>query len=195
MAAGRRAAEDALGQGRLAGERPSRIPAAANGPQGLAEPQRPLGLCHHQQGCHARHVRIRRFWCRSRSSRRCRASCARSARTSASGIGAPSRCPTKWRGRRVLLHFGAVDFEATVWVNGKQVGQHRGGYDAFSFDITDALNPVRRERIDRGRLGPDRRRHAAPRQAGAQAERHLVHAHQRHLADGVAGAGQRRLHH
>jgi beta-galactosidase/beta-glucuronidase len=48
--------------------------------------------------------------------------------------------PYKWHGRRVLLHFGAVDFEATVWVNGKQMGQHRGGYDAFSLDITDALN-------------------------------------------------------
>ena len=48
--------------------------------------------------------------------------------------------PGKWRGRRLLLHFGAVDFEATVWVNGKEIGQHRGGYDAFSFDITDAVN-------------------------------------------------------
>ncbi len=48
--------------------------------------------------------------------------------------------PSKWRSRRLLLHFGAVDFEATVWVNGKEIGQHRGGYDAFSFDITDALN-------------------------------------------------------
>src|ERR1035441_826322 len=47
--------------------------------------------------------------------------------------------PMKWLGRRVLLHFGAVDFEATVWVNGQEIGQHRGGYDAFSFDITDAL--------------------------------------------------------
>ena len=61
--------------------------------------------------------------------------------------------PRKWRGRRVLLHFGAVDFEATVWVNGKEVGQHRGGYDAFSFDITDALEPVRRQRVDRDRRG------------------------------------------
>jgi hypothetical protein len=49
--------------------------------------------------------------------------------------------PDGWRGRRVLLHFGAVDFEATVWVNGQQVGRHCGGYDAFSFDITDALKP------------------------------------------------------
>ena len=41
----------------------------------------------------------------------------------------------------MLLHFGAVDLEATVWVNGKEIGQHRGGYDGFSFDITDALYP------------------------------------------------------
>ncbi|MBE3068979.1 MAG: glycoside hydrolase family 2 [Planctomycetes bacterium] len=49
------------------------------------------------------------------------------------------KVPDGWKGRRVLLHFGAVDWEATVYVNGKQVGDHRGGYDAFSADITDAL--------------------------------------------------------
>ena len=48
--------------------------------------------------------------------------------------------PHRWIGRRVLLHFGAVDFEATVFVNGKTIGKHRGGYDGFSFDITDNLN-------------------------------------------------------
>ncbi len=42
-------------------------------------------------------------------------------------------------GERTLLHFGAVDWQATVFVNGKEVGQHKGGYAAFSFDITDAL--------------------------------------------------------
>jgi hypothetical protein len=42
-------------------------------------------------------------------------------------------------GKRVLLHFGAVDWDATVWLNGHKVGQHRGGYDPFTFDITDAL--------------------------------------------------------
>jgi beta-galactosidase/beta-glucuronidase len=47
--------------------------------------------------------------------------------------------PLSWRGKRILLHFGAVDFEAKVWINGLEVGTHRGGYDAFSFDITDAL--------------------------------------------------------
>ena len=48
--------------------------------------------------------------------------------------------PKKWQGQRVWLHFGAVDFQATVTVNGREVGQHRGGYDGFGFDITDALN-------------------------------------------------------
>ncbi len=42
-------------------------------------------------------------------------------------------------GRRILLHFGAVDWDATVWVNGKEVGNHKGGYDPFTFDITDAV--------------------------------------------------------
>lgn len=49
------------------------------------------------------------------------------------------KVPAKWKGKRVLLHFGAVDWEATVFVNGKELGTHRGGYDGFSFDITDAL--------------------------------------------------------
>src|SRR4051812_10432349 len=47
--------------------------------------------------------------------------------------------PRKWIGQRILLNFGAADFETVVWVNGKEVGRHRGGYDGFSFDITDAL--------------------------------------------------------
>ena len=49
--------------------------------------------------------------------------------------------PGSWRDRRMLLHFGAVDFEAAVQVNGKEVGRHAGGYDGLSFDITEALNP------------------------------------------------------
>ena len=47
--------------------------------------------------------------------------------------------PQSWSGRRVLLHFGAVDWETTVWVNGKELGFHKGGFDGFSFDITPAL--------------------------------------------------------
>jgi Glycosyl hydrolases family 2, sugar binding domain/Glycosyl hydrolases family 2, TIM barrel domain/Glycosyl hydrolases family 2 len=48
--------------------------------------------------------------------------------------------PSLPRGHRLLLHFGAVDWDATVWVNGRKVGEHRGGYDPFTFDVTDALN-------------------------------------------------------
>jgi hypothetical protein len=44
-------------------------------------------------------------------------------------------------GRRLLLHFGAVDWEAAVWVNGVRLGAHRGGYTGFSFDITEHLRP------------------------------------------------------
>jgi beta-galactosidase/beta-glucuronidase len=44
-------------------------------------------------------------------------------------------------GGRVLLHFGAVDHEAAVWVNGQLVGRHEGGYTPFCFDITDTLEP------------------------------------------------------
>ena len=47
--------------------------------------------------------------------------------------------PEGWKGKRVLLHFGAVDWEAVVSVNGKEVGAHKGGSDPFSFDITDSL--------------------------------------------------------
>jgi hypothetical protein len=49
--------------------------------------------------------------------------------------------PGSWHRGRVLLHFGAVDWEARVWVNGHQLASHRGGYDAFHVDITDALHP------------------------------------------------------
>ena len=49
--------------------------------------------------------------------------------------------PEAWKGRRVLLHFGAVDWEAAVWVNGKPAGNHRGGYDPFTFDVTSLLAP------------------------------------------------------
>lgn len=47
--------------------------------------------------------------------------------------------PDTWKGRQILLHFGAVDRIATIFVNGKKVGSHIGGYNAFSFDITDYL--------------------------------------------------------
>lgn len=44
-------------------------------------------------------------------------------------------------GQRLLLHFGAVDYHATVWLNGVRLGEHEGGYSPFVFDVTDCLNP------------------------------------------------------
>jgi len=52
-----------------------------------------------------------------------------------------------WSDKRILLHFEAVDWETTVWVNDKQVGTHRGGYDPFTFDITDALKDTGSQEI------------------------------------------------
>src|SRR3954453_19597675 len=49
--------------------------------------------------------------------------------------------PSKWRKDRLVLNFGAVDYDTRVWVNGKLVTTHRGGYDSFSADITSALKP------------------------------------------------------
>jgi hypothetical protein len=47
--------------------------------------------------------------------------------------------PAAWKGKHIILNFGAVDHDATVFVNGKKVGTHAGGYDAFSFNITAFL--------------------------------------------------------
>lgn len=47
--------------------------------------------------------------------------------------------PSSWKGQRILLHFGAVDWHAQVWINDMKIGEHKGGYSPFSFDITPAL--------------------------------------------------------
>lgn len=72
--------------------------------------------------------------------------------TEASGINDPGFYCAVWyrrevhappldRNQRLLLHFEAVDYHATVWVNGALVADHHGGYTPFSADITDALKP------------------------------------------------------
>ena len=47
--------------------------------------------------------------------------------------------PKKWKGKNVLLHFGAIDWHSSVYVNDVLVGEHKGGYDPFSFDVTAYL--------------------------------------------------------
>lgn len=48
--------------------------------------------------------------------------------------------PASWNGQRIILHLDAVDWRATVYVNGQEVGVHSGGYDPVSYDITPYLN-------------------------------------------------------
>jgi beta-galactosidase/beta-glucuronidase len=80
--------------------------------------------------------------------------------SSASGVGETGFHPVVWyerdislaqvtsaeairSGERVLLHFGAVDYRSSVWLNGTLLGHHEGGHTPFSFDITDALSTER----------------------------------------------------
>ena len=53
--------------------------------------------------------------------------------------------PAGWSGQRIMLNFGAVDWECEVYINGTSCGIHKGGYDPFSYDITSNLSvPERR---------------------------------------------------
>ena len=47
--------------------------------------------------------------------------------------------PAAWQGKRIMLHIGAIDYHAKLWVNEKYVAEHFGGYVPFDADITDAL--------------------------------------------------------
>jgi beta-galactosidase/beta-glucuronidase len=55
--------------------------------------------------------------------------------------------PKKWKGSRIMLNFGAVDWKTEVYVDGKLAGEHVGGYDPFSFDITDLLSKGKKHNI------------------------------------------------
>ena len=76
--------------------------------------------------------------------------------------------PADWAPRRVLLHFQAVDYDATVWVNGQEVGRHRGGWSGFTCDLSGVVVPgdevtiVVRARDD----------HRQPKPMGKQSQRH-----------------------
>ncbi len=80
--------------------------------------------------------------------------------------------PDSWNGRRVLLHVGACDYAATVWLNGRKVAEHEGGYTPFTADLTDrldgdgrdelvirAVDPIRNDRIPRGKQCPSYHSH------------------------------------
>lgn len=55
--------------------------------------------------------------------------------------------PGSWSGRRVLLHFGACDYLTTVWLNGRRMGGHEGGYTPFTVELTGALKGGGRDEL------------------------------------------------
>ncbi len=57
--------------------------------------------------------------------------------------------PKNLKAKKLLLHFGAVDWECLVYINGKEVGRHSGGYDPFYFDITEHLKKGQQELVVR----------------------------------------------
>ncbi len=102
-------------------------------------------------------------------------------------------------GRRLILHFGAVDYATTVWINGRIAGKHEGGYTPFHLDITDLLSGTGTERLEVRARGRPCRPYQTPRQTrlATRAAFYLVPPHHRNLADGLDGARQRhapRLH-
>ena len=76
--------------------------------------------------------------------------------------------PAAWKGQSVILHFGAVNYDASVMLNGQLLGTHRGGFDGFDFDVTaqlkageneltvSALNPLKDGVADAQVLGKQR---------------------------------------
>jgi beta-galactosidase/beta-glucuronidase len=68
------------------------------------------------------------------------------------------KVPLKWKGRRTLLHFQAVDYDATIWVNGKELTRHRGGFTPIAVDLGDVggttVTIVVRARDDGRAFGP-----------------------------------------
>jgi len=61
--------------------------------------------------------------------------------------------PKTWKGKRIFLHFGGVDYECRAWVNGKPVGRHYGGSVSFAFEITDAVKKGPPPRLASGDAG------------------------------------------
>src|SRR5690348_7140939 len=107
--------------------------------------------------------------------------------------------PAEWDGKDAVLHFQAVDHDATVWVNGHEVVRHRGGFTPFSANLRHVARRTGDDRRPRPRHAP---RPAGTRQAeSAVREPQLpLHPHHRHLADrlarsGTDGAPQAPAHH
>ena len=83
--------------------------------------------------------------------------------------------PDEWKGKRILLHFGAVDYHATVYINGKRACEHRGGYTPFCTDITDLLTGEEEQVYgDSGYLGSEKRPEARKKNTAGKKIRYKI---------------------
>ncbi len=57
------------------------------------------------------------------------------------------KVPSSWKNKRILLNFEASDWETQIWINGNKAGEHRGGYDPFSFDISDYVKAGKKHEL------------------------------------------------
>lgn len=80
--------------------------------------------------------------------------------------------PAAWAGRKVLLHFGAVDYDTTVWVNGQEVARHRGGFTPFTADLGNVAEPGKEATI----VVRARDIHNTPKAKGKQSDRYAPHS-------------------
>lgn len=139
METGRRQNKDGMGRETGPCQRSAGISAPDDGTKRMEKPERTVGLCHPP------------VWRSRTENLRRRILVPFAVESSLSGVGVhledsqelwytrQFEVPAGWKGKRVLLHFGAVDWRAHVWVNNTSVGKHEGGYTPFCFDITDAL--------------------------------------------------------
>jgi len=80
--------------------------------------------------------------------------------------------PKKWNGNRVLLHFQAVDYDATIWVNGREVTRHRGGFTPITADLSGVAWPGEKVTIVVRARDP----HRTPMPSGKQSHQYANHA-------------------
>jgi beta-galactosidase/beta-glucuronidase len=84
--------------------------------------------------------------------------------------------PEAWADKRVLLHFQAVDYDTTVWVNGVQAGRHRGGFSPFSFDISEIAGVSAGSEIEIVVRARDDIRQSRPQACGKQSRLYQNHS-------------------
>lgn len=80
--------------------------------------------------------------------------------------------PKKWKGKRVLLHFQAVDYDATIWVNGQELARHRGGFTPITVDLSGIADPGQNATIVVRARDP----HRAPMPSGKQSHQYANYA-------------------